>query len=72
MSATPEARPSPISTCISFLAGNGLPYEFASGEESGPVEANVTSPTAVSFGPIGAQHPFTDDYPAANALVTLR
>jgi hypothetical protein len=26
----------------------------------------------VSFGPIGAQHPFTDDYPAANALVTFR
>ena len=57
----------------SFLAGNGLPYEFASGEESGLVEANVSSPpTAVSFGPIGAQHPFTDDYPAANALVTFR
>jgi hypothetical protein len=31
-----------------------------------PVEANVSSPTAVSFGPIGAQHPFTDDYPGAN------
>jgi murein DD-endopeptidase MepM/ murein hydrolase activator NlpD len=56
----------------SFLAGNGLPFEFASGEESGPVEANVSSPTAVSFGPIGAQHPFIDDYPAANALVTFR
>jgi hypothetical protein len=41
----------------SFLGGNGLPYEFASGDESDPVEANVSSPTAVSFGPIGAQHP---------------
>ncbi len=56
----------------SFLGGNGLPYEFATGEESGPVEANVSSPTAVTFGPIGPQHPFTDDYPAANALVTFK
>jgi murein DD-endopeptidase MepM/ murein hydrolase activator NlpD len=32
----------------SFLGGNGLPYEFASGDESGPIEANVSSPTAVS------------------------
>ncbi len=55
----------------SFLGGNGVPYEFASGEESGAVEANVSSPTAVHFGPIGPQHPFTDDYPAANALVTF-
>ena len=72
-----DSLPSPISTCISTTslrssAGNGLPYEFASGEESGLVEANVSSPTAVSFGPIGAQHPFTGDYPAANALVTFR
>jgi murein DD-endopeptidase MepM/ murein hydrolase activator NlpD len=56
----------------SFLGGNGVPYEFASGEESGPVEANVSSPTAVHFGPIGPQHPFTDDYPGANALVTFK
>ena len=28
----------------SFLAGNGVPYEFASGEASGPVAANVRSP----------------------------
>jgi murein DD-endopeptidase len=56
----------------SFLGGNGLPYEFAAGEESGPVEANVSSPTAITFGAIGPQHPFTDDYPAANALVTFK
>jgi len=30
----------------SFLGGNGLPYEFAAGEESSAVEANVSSPTA--------------------------
>jgi Peptidase family M23 len=55
----------------SFLGGNGVPYEFAAGEESGPVEANVSSPNTIAFGAIGPQHPFTDDYPAANALVTF-
>jgi hypothetical protein len=56
----------------SFLAGNGVPYEFTQGKESGPVEANVSSPTAISFGSIGAQKPFENDYPANNALVTFR
>ena len=56
----------------SFLAGNGVPYEFTEGEASGPVEANVSSPSAISFGPIGPQRPFTNDYPAENALVTFR
>ena len=37
----------------SFLAGNGVPYEFTNGEASGAVDANVSSPTAVYFGPIG-------------------
>jgi hypothetical protein len=56
----------------SFLAGNGVPYEFTNGEASGPVDANVSSPTAVYFGPIGPQKPFTTDYPAENALVTFK
>lgn len=56
----------------SFLAGNGVPYEFSRGEASGPVEANVSSPTAISLGPIGPQQPFEKDHPAANALVTFR
>jgi Peptidase family M23 len=56
----------------SFLAGNGVPYEFTEGSESGPVNANVSSPTAISFGPIGPQRPFTNDYPAENALVTFK
>jgi hypothetical protein len=56
----------------SFLGGNGVPYAFTSGEESGPVEANVSSPTAVYFGPIGPQRPFANDYPAENALVTFK
>ena len=56
----------------SFLAGNGVPYEFTSGEASGPVEANFSSPTAIYFGAIGAQRPFENDYPAENALVTFK
>jgi hypothetical protein len=56
----------------SFLAGNGMPYEFTQGSESGPVNANVSSPTAIGFGPIGPQRPFTNDYPAENALVTFK
>ena len=56
----------------SFLAGNGLPYEFTAFEASGPVEADVSSPGAINFGPIGPQKPFTNDYPANNAEVTFR
>jgi peptidase M23-like protein len=56
----------------SFLAGNGVPYEFTNGEASGAVDANVSSPTAVYFGPIGSQKPFMKDYPAENALVTFK
>lgn len=56
----------------SFLGGNGVPYEFTSGLASGAVEANVSSPTAVYFGPIGPQRPFVNDYPAENALVTFK
>jgi hypothetical protein len=54
-----------------FLAGNGVPYEFIQGSESGPVTANVSSPTAISFRPIGPQRLFNNDYPAENALVTF-
>ena len=56
----------------SFLAGNGVPYEFTEGEATGPVQADVSSPGAISFGPVGPQKPFRDDYPASNALVTFR
>ena len=56
----------------SFLAGNGVPYEFIGGSESGPVTADVSSPNAISFGPIGPQRPFKNDYPAENALVTFK
>lgn len=56
----------------SFLAGNGVPYEFTEGEASGPVTADVSSPGAISFGPVGRQEPFRNDYPANNALVTFK
>jgi len=56
----------------SFLAGNGVPYEFIQGIESGAVTADVSAPTAISFGPIGPQRPFNNDYPAENALVTFK
>jgi Peptidase family M23 len=56
----------------SFLAGNGLPYEFTAFDASGPVEADVSSPTAINIGTIGPQKPFTNDYPANNAVVTFR
>lgn len=55
----------------SFLAGDGVPFAFARGFASGPVEADVASPEAVTFGAIGPQKPFVDDYPAENALVTF-
>ena len=56
----------------SFLAGNGLPYAFTAFDASGPVEADVSSPTAINIGTIGPQKPFTNDYPANNAEVTFR
>jgi hypothetical protein len=56
----------------SFLAGNGLPYEFTTFDASGPVEADVSSPGAINIGTIGPQKPFTNDYPANNAEVTFR
>jgi len=55
----------------SFLAGNGVPYEFTQGQASGPVEADVSSPNAIHLGPIGPERPFIKDYPAVNALVTF-
>jgi Peptidase family M23 len=56
----------------SFLAANGLPYAFTAFDASGPVEADVSSPSAINIGQIGPQKPFTDDYPANNAEVTFR
>ncbi len=56
----------------SFLAGNGIPYEFRAFEATGPVETTMSSSGAVNIGPIGPQKPFINDYPANNAEVTFR
>jgi murein DD-endopeptidase MepM/ murein hydrolase activator NlpD len=56
----------------SFLAGNGVPYEFTSLNASGPVDVAVNSNGRITFGPIGPQKSFTDDYPANNAFVTFK
>ncbi|HEY7900508.1 MAG TPA: M23 family metallopeptidase [Caulobacteraceae bacterium] len=56
----------------SFLAGNGVPYEFSRGEASGAVVADVASPTVITLGPIGKPAPFANDYPAENALVVFK
>jgi hypothetical protein len=57
----------------SFLAGDGVPYEFTSFDASGPVEIIVApNSQTTTFGSIGPQKPFTNDYPAANALVTFK
>ena len=56
----------------SFLAGHGVPFAFTKGLASGPVEADVASPEAITFGAIGPQKPFVEDYPAENALVTFQ
>jgi murein DD-endopeptidase MepM/ murein hydrolase activator NlpD len=55
----------------SFLAGDGVPFAFTKGLASAAVEADVSAPGAVTFGAIGPQKPFVDDYPAENALVTF-
>jgi hypothetical protein len=56
----------------SFLAGDGLPFEFAKGLASGPVQMDAGSAEAMIFGAVGPQKPFIDDYPAENALVTFQ
>jgi hypothetical protein len=56
----------------SFLGGNSVPYVFASGVASGSTKANVSSSQTISFGEIGPQKPFKDDYPDNNALVSFK
>ncbi|RBP02099.1 murein DD-endopeptidase MepM/ murein hydrolase activator NlpD [Roseiarcus fermentans] len=54
----------------SFLAGDGVPYAFDKGLASGAVQGDAAAEVA-TFGAIGPQKPFVDDYPAENALVTF-
>jgi hypothetical protein len=37
-----------------------------------PAGPSTPSPNAITFGEIGAQRPFKNDYPANNALVTFK
>ena len=55
----------------SFLAGQGVPYEFAHFEASGPSESVADSHDRMLFRNMGAQKPFTNDYPAENAAVSF-
>jgi hypothetical protein len=56
----------------SVLGGNGVPYAFPAYIASGPVEL-IEKPNsqALSFGPIGPETAFTNNYPANNAAVTF-
>jgi hypothetical protein len=56
----------------SFLAGQGVPYEFAHFEGSGPVDLIARPHDQMYFKNIGGLKPFTYDYPAANAAVSFR
>lgn len=55
----------------SFLAGQGVPYEFAHFSASGPVDLMVGPHQEMYFKNIGSRTPFIDDYPAANAAVSF-
>jgi biotin carboxyl carrier protein len=57
----------------SVLGGNGVPYAFPAYMASAPVEL-IEKPNsqAISFGPIGPETAFTNNYPADNAAVTFR
>jgi murein DD-endopeptidase MepM/ murein hydrolase activator NlpD len=56
----------------SFLAGQGVPYEFARFEASGPVDLVLKPHDKMYFKNIGALRQFNYDYPAANAAVAFR
>ena len=56
----------------SFLAGQGVPYEFTRFEASGPVQLISKPHDQMYFKNIGGLKPFTCDYPATNAAVSFR
>lgn len=56
----------------SFLAGQGVPYEFAHFEASGPVGMTAGPHDEMYFKNIGARKSFIDDYPAVNAAVSFQ
>jgi hypothetical protein len=54
-----------------FLAGQGVPYAFASFKASGPSELVDETSVAMRFRNLGPLESFRDDYPADNALVAF-
>jgi hypothetical protein len=55
----------------SFLAGQGVPYEFDRYEASGSTEYIAKPHDQMFFEHIGELKPFTNDYPAADAVVSF-
>jgi hypothetical protein len=55
----------------SFLAGNGVPYEFATITASGPAEMETKPHDQIFFGQFGPLKSFSDQYPANNAAVSF-
>jgi hypothetical protein len=55
----------------SFLAGQGVPYEFEHFEATGATQYVAKPHDQMFFNGIGELKPFTDDYPAENAVVSF-
>ena len=55
----------------SFLAGHGVPYEFASFSASASPEQIEKPHDQMFFRNFGALKPFQNDYPANNAAVNF-
>ena len=55
----------------SFLAGQGVPYEFEHFEATGATQYVAKPHDQMFFNGIGELKPFTDDYPAENAAVSF-
>jgi murein DD-endopeptidase MepM/ murein hydrolase activator NlpD len=55
----------------SFLAGQGVPYEFDHFEATGATQYVAKPHDRMFFKGIGQPKPFTDDYPAENAIVSF-
>jgi hypothetical protein len=56
----------------SFLAGQGVPYEFERFQASGAINLVTKPHDQMYFRNIGVQKTFIDDYPASNAAVSFR
>ena len=55
----------------SFLAGQGVPYEFEHFEATGATRYIAKAHDQMFFTGIGQLKPFADDYPAENAIVSF-